>query len=258
VKAATVVGHTVVLGDLNARLKPAEGPDKFTRQHGAEARQEYHEALDELAGEVGQAGGDLEALAAATVQAILAAARQCIGQKRIVSARTKAWMTAEIDLGILERRQLHAGMKRTHCPRARAAYESQKAWVLSLVKARKEEFKQEAAVPINAAYADQRNERSTNGEKEVWGKIQRSLDPKCRKTSAPQAVTNQETSKLRPPRWASWRPRPRTTRPWATGAPSTPPCPSWMLGMGPRWRPRWPHLQRPTSSCATQTTCQTA
>jgi hypothetical protein len=61
------------------------------------------------------------------VQVILAAARQCIGQKRIVPGRTKAWMTAEIDLGILERRQLHAEMKRTHCPQARVAYESQKA-----------------------------------------------------------------------------------------------------------------------------------
>jgi hypothetical protein len=38
-------------------------------------------------------------------------------------------MTAEIDLGNLERRQLHAEMKRTQCPHARVAYESQKAWV---------------------------------------------------------------------------------------------------------------------------------
>jgi hypothetical protein len=38
-----------------------------------------------------------------------------------------------------------------------------------------------------------------------WGKIQHSLDPRCRKTSDPQAVTNLATSKLKTTRWASWR-----------------------------------------------------
>jgi hypothetical protein len=214
-------------------------------------------ALDELAGEVGQEGADMEALAAATMQAIMAAAKQCIGQKRIVPGR-KAWMTAEINLGILKRRQLHAEMKRTRCPRARAAYESQKAWVLSLVKARKDELKQEDAAPINAAYASQRNEHSTNGEKEVWGKIQRSLDPKCRKTSAPQAVTNPATSKLETTPVGIMAAQTADTRALDDRPPSTPPSPSWMLGMGTRLRPRWPHLRRPTSGCAPQTNCQTA
>jgi hypothetical protein len=37
VKAATVAGHTVVLGDLNARLPPAEGPDSWHGRHGEQA-----------------------------------------------------------------------------------------------------------------------------------------------------------------------------------------------------------------------------
>jgi exonuclease III len=116
--------------------------DKFTsKDHGAETKQEYQEALEVRASEIEQAAqGDMETLAAATVHAILATAQECIGQKLIKPGRTKAWMTPEIDLGILERRQLHAAMKRTQCPAAKAAYEDQKAWVLALVKARKEQF----------------------------------------------------------------------------------------------------------------------
>jgi exonuclease III len=37
VKAATVAGHTVVLGDLDARLPPAEGPDSRHRRYGEQA-----------------------------------------------------------------------------------------------------------------------------------------------------------------------------------------------------------------------------
>jgi hypothetical protein len=61
-------------GSRQPRPTATAGTTKPTdKEHDAETRQEYQEALDELAGEVGQAAGDLEALAAATVQAILAA-----------------------------------------------------------------------------------------------------------------------------------------------------------------------------------------
>jgi hypothetical protein len=51
------------------------------------------------------------------------------------------------------------------------------SWQCSWTPRRTKAFKQEAAAPFNAAYANHRNKRSTNGEKELVGKIQRALDP---------------------------------------------------------------------------------